>query len=397
MLKPQTILQRVPNVQLTIDSTNVVQLIIGGQSLDCGPHALAVLEAFAQPASFEEVLAGFKARGAQQWIDVAGAIVNLYKAGVLRDCAHADMPVETIGFGSVPVQLAMLNDRRRTAAFLAGVAEVVRAGDIVVDIGTGMGVLAVAAAKAGAAHVYAIESGAMATVARDVFAMNGVADRITVVQGWSTEVQLPVRADVLVSEIIGDDPWGERVLEITRDARKRLLKPAARMVPAAMQVFGLPVAVPHTEWVSRTVGAETLENWHHWYGIDFRPLADMARQIVSPQWYVKSSVALGWTILSEPVLLADIDFKNPDEATFDRSVSVTAIAGGECNGLLVYFDLTLSAATTLSTHPNCTDTSNWRSPVFLFGEPLRVKPGDRFMIHYQAGVNGRQSEARLSR
>ena len=122
MLTPHTILQRVPNVQLTIDSTNVVQLIIGGQSLDCGPHALAVLEAFAQPASFEEVLAGFKVRGAQQWMDVTGAIVNLHKAGVLRDCAHAAVPAEAKGFGSVPVQVAMLNDRRRTTAFVAGVA-----------------------------------------------------------------------------------------------------------------------------------------------------------------------------------------------------------------------------------------------------------------------------------
>jgi predicted RNA methylase len=64
------------------------------------------------------------------------------------------LPVE-----AVQLHLAMLDDRNRTAAYLEAIRDGVREGDVVVDIGTGTGVLAAAAAQAGARRVYAIEVG----------------------------------------------------------------------------------------------------------------------------------------------------------------------------------------------------------------------------------------------
>jgi len=398
-LTPDTILQRLPNLHLQIDSSNQVRVLMPGKSIPCGPQALVVLEAFAQPTSLGQALKIFQARGAQHWMDVTGTIVTLYQAGVLRDPAQAPSSIssDVEGFGTAPIHIAMLNDRRRTASFLAGIAEVVRPGDVVVDIGTGTGILAIAAARAGAAHVYAIEASAIATVARAMFEANGLADRITLVQGWSTEVELPERADVLVSEIIGNDPWGERVLEVAQDAKKRLLKPSPRFVPSRMHVLGLPVTVPSAERMQRTVTAETLAHWQSWYDVDCSPLAEMARSSVHPQFYLKPQRARDWTRLSDPVLLADADFTTLHDRIIDQTITVTATAAGELNGLLVYFELTLGPTTTLSNHPVQTEESNhWRSPVFLFGQPLRVEPGDRFVIHYQAGV-GRHSEVRVSR
>ena len=68
----------------------------------------------------------------------------------------------------------MLHDERRTGDYLAALAAAVRPSDVVLDIGTGSGVLAVAAAKAGARHVYAVEASDIADVAERVFAVNGV-------------------------------------------------------------------------------------------------------------------------------------------------------------------------------------------------------------------------------
>ena len=56
------------------------------------------------------------------------------------------------------------------------------------DIGTGSGVLAIAAARAGARHVYAVEASDIAEVAERVFALNGMKDRITLVTGWSRKI-----------------------------------------------------------------------------------------------------------------------------------------------------------------------------------------------------------------
>jgi ribosomal protein L11 methyltransferase len=75
---------------------------------------------------------------------------------------------------------------------------VVRAGDRVADLGAGSAVLAIAAAKLGAAHVTAIEldHDAIANAEENV-ARNGEVDRVTVIEG-DAELLLPLVAPVRV-------------------------------------------------------------------------------------------------------------------------------------------------------------------------------------------------------
>ena len=80
-LTPNTILQRLPNLHLQIDSSNQVRVLLGGKSIPCGPQALAVLEVFAHPTSLGEALKIFQARGAQHWMDVTSTIVTLCPGG----------------------------------------------------------------------------------------------------------------------------------------------------------------------------------------------------------------------------------------------------------------------------------------------------------------------------
>ena len=68
-------------------------------------------------------------------------------------------------------------------------------GRTCVDIGTGaLALLAVIAARAGAKHVFAIEANAeAAAAAREEVAALGLAEQITILQGYSTDVELPER------------------------------------------------------------------------------------------------------------------------------------------------------------------------------------------------------------
>ena len=131
-----------------------------------------------------------------------------------------------------PVEHArMLHDDRRTSDYVAALSQAVRPGDVVLDIGTGSGVLAIAAARAGAKQVYAVEASDIAEAAERVFALNDMGDRITLVAAWSREIELPEPADLLVSEVIGNEPFEEEILETTLDARRRLLKPGRAADP----------------------------------------------------------------------------------------------------------------------------------------------------------------------
>lgn len=381
------ILYRVPDIRTHVDSSNNVRIFLEDKEYIHELHALAILDVFDQPVPLSEALDKLSesSTGAQDWTALMSTIRQLYDTGVLQNETRSKpkLGARKYGYGTLMWHVPLLNDRVRTSRFLAGISEVVSSGDIVVDIGTGTGILAIAAARAGARHVYAIESGSIGETAEAVFEANGLADRITLLRGWSTQISLPERADVLVSEIIGNEPLEENVLVVTKDARKRLLKPEARLVPSKVQIFGLPVTIPRTELVERVLTAETLQNWHSWYGIDFGPLLEVARDVFS-EFAINTHLASSWKALSEPILLAGIDLKDNRRSWINNTITVTANASGQLDGLLVYFELEVGPTTRLSTHPAQADRDNsWLSMVRVLGAPLSLQIGDRFDVTYK--------------
>jgi protein arginine N-methyltransferase 7 len=96
-----------------------------------------------------------------------------------------------------------LIDEERTMAFAKAIAATVRPGDVVVDMGTGSGVLAMLAARAGAKKVYAIEidRSNIATL-NAVFRANALEDRIVLIHGDVCKVDLPEKVDVIIGEMI---------------------------------------------------------------------------------------------------------------------------------------------------------------------------------------------------
>lgn len=283
---------------------------------------------------------------------------------------------------AVQLHTRMLNDRGRTQGFIEAIEQVVRPGDVVLDIGTGTGILALAAARAGARRVYAIESRPVRKLARKLFEANGLGDRITLVAGHSTEVELPERADVLVTEVFGNSPLGERVLETTADARSRLLKRHARIVPSALRVFGLPVSVPEGQRGAYVFTPGNFEKWRSWYGFDFAPLGAANRQTLLTL-YLEPRAAAGWTALAPHVLLAEIEPGARGWEELRGTSRVAALGAGELNALVIYFELQLSPSVSLSTDPRRAAPDNhWLNPVYFFVDPLRLKRGDALELTY---------------
>jgi SAM-dependent methyltransferase len=303
---------------------------------------------------------------------------------VLTDAQIDQILRRSVGSYARPkTHIEMLNDRGRVTHYLRAIRQTVRQDDLVLDIGTGTGLLAVAAAQAGARHVYAIESSAIAKSAEAVFRANDVADRITLIEGYSTQISLPERANVLVSELIGNDPLAEAILEVTRDAKERLLTEDARLVPNRLKVFGLPVTLPTVELNKRTFQAESVAAWRNWYGIDFSPLAQVGRTV--PQSFpFNPALARHWKILGDPLLLTDLDFATLPAVAIDTKATMTTKVSGQLDAILLFFELELASGINHSTHPACVrDDNHWQSPLWILPEPLPVKRGDRLQLEYE--------------
>jgi type I protein arginine methyltransferase len=126
---------------------------------------------------------------------------------------------------------SMLSDGGRFAAYAKAIANAVRPGDAVAEIGCGPGVFAFLACRAGARRVYAVESEAVIQSARQLATENGLGDRIEFIQGDSRRVELPERVNLIVSDIRGTLPFLGPAIPALEDARRRFLAPGGILIP----------------------------------------------------------------------------------------------------------------------------------------------------------------------
>src|ERR1051325_11959474 len=101
----------------------------------------------------------------------------------------------------------MLADAPRMEAYAAALRRTVNRDSVVMDLGCGPGVFALLACKFGARRVYAVEPNNVIGLAREAAVANGFADRIEFFEGVSTEITLPERASILISDLRCVFPW----------------------------------------------------------------------------------------------------------------------------------------------------------------------------------------------
>ena len=99
----------------------------------------------------------------------------------------------------------MAYDEKRNQAYQDALELFIKPGITVLEIGTGCGLFAMMAARAGAGHIYTCEQDPLrADIARNIIRQNGYADRITIIPKKSSEVHvgadLPEKADILLNE-----------------------------------------------------------------------------------------------------------------------------------------------------------------------------------------------------
>ena len=134
--------------------------------------------------------------------------------------------------GEYLIYYVMSNDHTRNRRYREAIDKLAP-GKVVVDLGTGQDAIwARACVEAGATKVYAIEAkrDAFDKATAKVRAL-GLDNRIHVLHGLSDDVELPQRAGLCVSELIGMIRSAEGACTILRNAKRRFLSEKGITVP----------------------------------------------------------------------------------------------------------------------------------------------------------------------
>lgn len=265
-------------------------------------------------------------------------------------------------FSSLNVQKNMLQDEVRNRAFKEAIFRSVKKDDVVIDLGTGTGILAIWAAQAGAKKVYAIEETDVADVAEAVIKENGFEDVITVLKANSSEVTLPEQGDLLIAELVGHFLFEEGIVEAIADVRNVLLKPRARIIPSSAKVFVAPVELSHE--------FDEISYWDTWEN----PTLSQIRKRAANSAYVETVGAQ--SMLAESVELFRVDFKRGELGLLKTNVRFECHRDGRLDGVAGWFQLDLGKDVFLATSP-CGEATHWQQCVFPMENPVQVQEGER--------------------
>lgn len=262
----------------------------------------------------------------------------------------------------------MLSDPVRMDAHLAAMRAAITPGCTVLDIGTGIGVTAIMACRLGARHVFAVEPSAAVEVGRKLAGRNGFADRITFIQGMSTEVTLPERCDVVMGDLRGALPFLQTSLRSLIDARDRHLAAGGTMIPRRDTVWIALAEAKDWEAIRAPAWAENL---------DITPYLDVVANSCSNQR------AKAEALLSAPARWAVLDYPTLTDAALRQEVRLGVTRPGTAQGFSAWFDAELYPGIAYSTSPHGPQTVHGQG-FFPFSAPVPVEPGDTVTVDLRA-------------
>lgn len=225
----------------------------------------------------------------------------------------------------------MVLDTARHKLYEATFRRVIRPGCRVLDIGSGTGLFAMMAARAGAGEVVTCEANpAVAAAVADVIAKNGLTDRIRVVAKRSSDltvgIDLAGPVDIVIWDNLANNLVAAGALVSIEQAVRRLTRPGTIFIPARGSI--------------RIALAEDREMQYRLMGnvegFDLSPFNKLASS-----HYQMSDDSERFILRSEPKDLFHFDFESGGPFPEARSSVVLSSFGGTVNGIIQWLRLEL--------------------------------------------------------
>lgn len=272
------------------------------------------------------------------------------------------------------VHRLMVGDRPRTDAYRRAIEAAVKPGMRVLDVGTGSGILALFAARAGA-EVIAVDESSILELARRIADTNGYEKKIWFHRGRVEDLSLSEPVDLIVSEWMGFFALAECMFRSVLVARDRHLAPGGHLLPRGLELYLAPVEDSRLH-IEHGAGL-----WERpVYGFDFSEMYEHElTSLLTTAVDLRESSLVG-----PPVRLIDLDLDTAleDDFFFDAEVRLPVERDARIHGFGGWFEVELTPGIPLSTSPLAPQT-HWRQSFFPV-RPFLARRGDVLEVRMQA-------------
>lgn len=263
-----------------------------------------------------------------------------------------------------------VNDPFRNAAYRQAIESLVKPTTLVLEAGTGSGLFAMLAARAGAAHVHTCERDReVARIARENIARNGLADRVTVhecrYEDLEVGTHLPRPADLFIHEFVAAEFMVAEITQIIRNVRDRLLTAKPLVLPHRFAAAGILVG---DDWPLDSIRVRGPVE-----GLDVSAI-----NLLSVSHVLLPGPVRIERPLSAPRELAAFDVLGGEQQERDRIVHFEATADGAATGALQWICHGFPDGTTYENRPEL--ACNWAPSFRPFPEPLPVQRGEQVHV-----------------
>jgi tetratricopeptide (TPR) repeat protein len=302
------------------------------------------------------------------------AAIGSYRRALQIDPGYLDARdnlVLTLGRVAPAWHFPMMADTRRNAAYDEALRRLAP-GRRVLDIGSGSGLLAMMAARAGAARVTTCEMVApIAAAAREIIAANGLDGRIAPCAKRSDQLEvgrdMADRADLLVTETFASGLLSESVLPTLEDARRRLLTADALTIPHRATALGY------------LIGGEAIEAQlcaSSSAGFDLSLFDRFA-----PAKLGLHLDRVPHNVMSEDFEIFAFDLTRSDFRAERRRQAVVAKTTGRCVGVAQWLRLDLDACSQYENRPSPQAGANgWMHVLYRFRRPMDLEAGQAVQL-----------------
>ncbi|MEI6887119.1 MAG: 50S ribosomal protein L11 methyltransferase [bacterium] len=266
-------------------------------------------------------------------------------------------------FSKFGAHQTMLEDKIRMTAYKNALRKAIIPGkSIIVEIGTGTGILSLLAARYGARKIYTFELGPIANLAKKIISDNHFENTIEVITKPFEEVSLPEKADIIVSETLGLIGIEENTVNIFYNVKQKFGKKDTILIPYELEIYCCPSS-SKTVIPMKKFWENSIESFN------FSTIKNLTSNNIYSRLLINKA-----SLLSQKSICNDYILGKNKELTNTSNHRFIINKNGNIEGFTIWFNAKLYKDIAINTQPG--SKTHWQQSFILCEKPVRLRKKD---------------------